>query len=613
MRKIVCLWIGFLSLCGAARPVLAQTSAPDPAEWAPPDAVFYLGVADIDQLWADYQKTSAHTLMKDPALTGLLREFDLFSNGLEKFTKRLAKALETEPAKLKNPFRGPLALYFSVPQGGKPGDMQTTLVAGVGNADLMKQYYAVAVRKLRQAAENAESVSAGSQTIDVFTAKKTKPGEEGDTEEEEENFGSGGMNLEGELLDQALNKLFSAESMPPKLALCLTGERLIVASCGEKGSPEEQVKAALRQTRGGGESLANTDDYKALLRQFKPLGPVRFLINLPRVFELAKADADEETRKLLPVLGADCLRSVIGHLQLGGEAYDARYEALALMSGERSGLAKLFSLKNRDLAPPPGVAADTSLYVSLNVNPVQLLDEVERMLRQFNPETAEEMRKEMESMQIGPDKTVNLRKDFLEHLAEPMTYNMSVTRPYTPDSPQFLVSVAHRNKEAVEKFLASIPGFTARDVRGTQMYDFMFGGGTLAALNDRLVAGNTLAVEAALRPVGTEDRLSGAPTFKRAAQAAPPEAWGVLYLDWRRLMEAAIGLAEKRKEVENAQPTISGALSMRLLDMYAGTFKDDNAEQARKALRFYGPQILTAATTPDGVRLTVIQLKPEKE
>lgn len=597
-RTLPLLTLWSLLLVPAA---LAQSEKTDPAVWAPNDALAFVGIADTEKLWADFQKTAGYALMKEPEGGQGSAPLDLSQRFFKAFQERVAKALEVAPDQLKNPFKGPVAFYLTAP-AGKGEEPEPGLVASVGDAATMKKYYETAVRKLKAAADQHESVSAGAHSIDVFTKEKDADGDdaagdmEGDEADEPENQ-----------FEVLLDQMFSGKAMPPTFALCLTDDRVLAAATADA------IKAALRRNADSDDTLARTEDYKTLQRLFKPVGSAALLVNLPRIFEIAKRD-DEDFGKLYNSLGLNGFRSVVGHLQLAGPEFDSKLEVLALVTGDRSGLCKILSMDNRDVAPLASTPADATMFMSLNVNVGKLIDEIERIVRQQDPEMADQMRNSMEKMETADGETMNLRKDVIDQLREPLAGFLSFSRPYGADSARMLLSLGHRNKTAIDKLFGMVPMFVPRDVRGTQVYDFMMGGVSLATTNDQFVAGSTAAVEASLQ-TASADGLASDATFKRVAAQAPKEAWFTLYIDYRRFMSSMVGLAEVREKLEEAAQTGNpGAqLTLGMLGMFGEVMNAEHLDASKKLLKHYAPSIATIATTPEGIRFTQVQLKPDKE
>ena len=620
MKRTAALLAVLLSLIGG-QVLLAQSPEKpetDPAVWVPDDALFYVGVTDVTKTWEDFQKTADYKMMNDPAAAEAVPGLSVVGPAVDKIKERIAKALDVPPSQLKNPFSGPLAFYLTLRPGGASKDIEPGLVAQVGDPELMKKYYDATVAKLKESSKH-DTDRVATQLINVFTtdpeAKKAAKGDAarksdkgGDDEELDEDSDLSGGSPE-QMISQQLDKFFSAESLPESLAMCLTDDRLIVAGTAE------QVKAALKRDATG-KNLAGTDDHKALLKYLKPTGTVRVLLNIPRIVEMAKAEAGqsdaEELRKTLQIIGTDSLRSIIGHVSFAGTTYDKKIDLLLLMSGERTGLAKILSMENRPVAPPASVTADTCAYASLTMNVPKLLDDIERILRQSDPKAADEMRSTLEAMPLGAE-PVNVRKELFDHLTGPLATTLSVSKPVGPNSVRLLLSIGHRDQSAVTRFLSKVAEMgmmQARDLRGTQVFDMIFPPGiSMAAASDRLLLGNTAAVEGGLESSSAES-LAASEGWRRAAKVAPEEAWLTMYMDKSKLLTAAIELAKGQPATAGGMDIGSMVLSG-LLGSMTENMDEEAAKKAGKLLQYTTQTIVTAATTPEGIRITQVDLKPE--
>ena len=611
--------LALVTFCPAPAQTEKKTEV-DPAEWVPADAVVYLGVTDVAQTWADFQKTAGYKLMEDETVADAVPGFSLFGPAIKKLQERVAKTLDVQPAQLKNPFTGPLAFYLAASPGGKFKDLEPGLIARVGDTSLLQKYYETAVTKLKETTKHSTD-SVGSTTIDVFTKDESEGGKKDRAkgppggppgEDETEPFGPGGLRM-GEspekMAEDFVNRLLAAENLPPTLAACLTEDRLIVAGSAE------QVRAILKRDKDAA-SLAGTDDHKALLRQLKPVGSVHFQVNLPRIIELARAEAKEADAKdfstWLKVLGAEGLRSAVGHLRVGASSYDSKFELLFLMSGERSGLAKILSMDNQRVAPPAFVSGEACLYVGANLNASKLLDDVERMLRQTDPDKADELQKSMQEVALPSGDKIDIRKEFLDHITGPLTVALSFTQPLGPQCARLLVTLGQRDQSAMTRFLTAFaPLLQPRDLRGTQVFDLAMAPGiSVAASSDRLLLGSAAAVESGLQPAAGP-ALAESEGWRRAARQVPEEAWLAVYFDQRALLTTALELAKNKDELA-AGPTDAGAMVLRAMFGELLTGADDaKLKQLRKLLKYTGRTIFTVATTPDGVRVTSVNLRPE--
>lgn len=595
-------------------PVARADFPSDPAAWAPSDALIFVGVTDVEKMWSGFKKTANFRMMEDPDITDSVGKIDQAARFIEGFKKRLADLLETEPAKLESPFGGPMAFYIAVPEGGDPNAAYGALVAGVANKEKMKSYYEAAQKRFKKAATRHESISFGDASIDEFTTEKQAEekaeGDEAEINEEDLDMPPDdvAMALMSGSPEEALDKLFSLEHLPEKFATCFTGDRLVVAS------DADHVKQALRQEKAE-RTLRDADDYKAIGRHFKSAGPLRFLVNVPAIVSLATREADDDTKKFIAAMGFKSFGSVIGHIEYGGEKYDSLCEVLAPIRGERVGLAKILSMKNRPLAPPTSLSADTAMFGSAALNIGEMLDEVEKIMRQIDPDAADEMRKGLTAAPLAEGETVNVRAELIDHLREPISFGMSFTKPYNVDSARVLVSIGHGNRDAVQRFLTKLVEtggmpVSPRDLGGSTIYDIAFGGAALAVSGDALLLGSKEAVEAGLagRP---SDPLAESPAFRRVSKAVDREAWGVFYFDARKLMEAAIALTQKKQELENAMFTnMAAMMAAAMIEQLTDQLGEEKLSKGEKLLKYQSTALATVSTTSDGLLITLVDTQP---
>lgn len=611
-------FIAVLAVAGTAWAQAPRGEARDPAEWVPRDAVFYVGITDVQEVLADWEKTAAAQMMNDKAVTALPNM--QFATGLiDDLKKRLAGMLDTSADQLKNPFAGPLAVYLHVPPGAKPEDMSGALVAGVGDAELMRKYYDGAVTRLKTYAKSHETQTIEGQPVDVIVTDPDKKGADTESPDlEEEDFGGFGASPFGgdptAIVREAMNEIFSADNLPEKLALCLTPDRLIIADTPER------VRAILRQERAS-DSLANHDDHKALLRHLKPNGNIRMLINIPQIVELVKAATDsselEDLRTGLKMMGTDGLGSIVAQARIGKSSFDYKIDLLMLMKGNRTGLARILSMENRPTAPPATVAADTIFYGLCNLNISKLLDEIEAIIRQGDPADADEFVKAQE-VELPSGVKFNWRKEFVDHLGGPLTFSMNYARPFTPNGMRMLLALGHRDQGALLRVISN-PDITmmplqGRDVRGTQVFDVpipFMGTISLAVGSDRLMIGNGSGIERGI-DAGTGDPLAETNQWKRLARLVPEQSWFQFYIDNNRFMDAVTDYVKNSDQLmSGGMPDIGGMMMMMIGQQMAEQMGGD-MEKAAVLQKYSAPGMMTISTEEAGVLLTFVQLSPRE-
>lgn len=604
--------VGVMPVAGAAET--------DPASWVPEDALAYVGVPDVGEFWEDFQKTASYKLMTDPRAKDTISSTNMVGEFFKKVKARLAEALEVSEGQLENPFDGPFAFFVTGPVVAGDSEPGLGLVAQVGNKDLMQKYMTSAVAKLKEAADSYESTEAGGHTIHAFERapaageKEASSGAGGDDFEDldeewdSEAPGDGGMPMSADALEKELDELFSADSMPENMAVCLADDRLIVSDT------VDGVKRILRRERRGG-TLAETEDYKDLGRLLRPVGQVQFLINVPQIIATtrrATAD-DEELQNWLKLLGADAMRSVVGHFRAGTRSYDTKLEALFLMRGERSGLAEMLSMANRPVEPPASIPASTLIYVALNFDPPKLTNQILSMIRQQNPDMATMVEGYMSGMPSPSGEPMNIRREVIDHLRGPLEGAVMCDAPLSAGGAKALIRLAHANRDAMLRLLGMIPamgGMEPREVRGTQVYGMMPWPPAVAATNDALLIGSTPAVEAALGSPSGES-LARTDVFREVKRLVPDEAWFVLFMNDRDWLELTINTAAGQGGMMGGgDPMLGMMLGMAAQEM-AQAAPDGDVSKLRDLLGYSSQSLMTICTTPEGVRFTAVQLRPE--
>lgn len=595
LTRVSCLCIATLAL--AAWPA---ASANDPATLAPSDAMLFVGATDAQQVWEKYKKTNDYKVFEDPALKEGMGDVSEISKLIDRFREKLASALDVKTDELKNPFKGPIALYLTAERGAKSPDI--VFIGTIGDTELINRYFEAATRKMKAIATEARVAESGSHQIHVFKNTRPAEGEDGDTAGDDDLDIDEASDQWGQL-SKSIDTLFSPDAMPEEMALVKTSEQLLVTNS------EAAAKRALQRDRE--DSLAGHDDNKAMLRLLEPAGEVRFFVNIPRIVDQARTEAaeDADLQKTLRAMGVDSMRSFAGHMQIGEEDFESKAESILLMSGERTGLAKLISFNNRPIAPPATVDASTVMFASWNVDPPAFLDEIERMTRQVDPQQADAMRQSLENAPIG-EQPVNLRKDLFDNLSGPIHFGLDLRPPYEPDEVRLTLTIGSRNRDPIARLLGMVPLFTQRDFRGTTLYTMPVPFPITAAVtSDRIVVGTPPGVETAL--IGeSASQLAESAAFRRASRHVPAEAWLTVFFDEQRATDAFLKYQEKSQELE-ASNNLGAMLVGSLSEAMMGSVKPDS-EAARKLRTYRGASMMTVSTTTDGVRMTAVKVKGDQ-
>jgi len=598
-----------------------RDSGVDPASWVPAEAVAYVGIADVDRLWSDFKKTASFRTMADPdlgAAGGILGELVCQAR------QRIAALLGVEPAELKNPFSGPLALCI-VPQDSADAGVEVMLVAGVSDPALARRYFDAALVRLKEHAASYETRTVAIQEVHVLTYPQQRA--------EKPELGLP-MNLVAGFQPQAvqqqlgrwLDELFSPQRLPAHLALCLTADRLIVA--GGAARVERVLSGAL------GKTLADTDDYQLLLKSFRPLGQKRILVNFERAAELVSGTEGEiaPLRELLTAARQQGLRSAVGHVRVATRAYEWKCEFLLVMSKPLGVQTWLASAENRPVTPPDWVPASTVAYVTLNADVSGLFGAVFGLAGLMGmggaglPQTpalpggklppgvdeaelARQMEKIREKMPPAGAPVPPVSGSFAG-LSGPLFFTVGFSTPYKSGCSTWLASIGHKDQEAIKQALTALSAMGGasgppQEVKGVPIYTEPFSKAACAVTAERVLVGRRSAVEAALGGAGAGDKLADEPGFVAARRLVPKEAWFAAYVDYPRLMKALSELARVREDLP--PDSLEGVL-VTWLDLAGLDWSD--AAKVQKLRDSATAWIATVSSTADGVLVTAVTLPP---
>ena len=601
-RSIKHQWNSLAALALIAAAYIAAPSAaeaPEPAALVPKEAIAYFGITDIDTTWETFKKTSGYAVMQNPELREAVAEWAAAGKIVDKIKTKIATALDTQADQLKNPFKGPVALYLL----GEPGssDPSPVFIGTIGDKSLAATYFETATKKLKAAATDAEEKEAGSVKVLVFKNNRTdNANANGDGADAEEDLEIGGDDPMSKIagFESAIDELFTPESMPSELAMCKTDEHLIV------GANEAAVRTALR--REAGSALSDSDEHKSMLRLLDPIGPVRMLVNIPRVIDFARPkEGVEDFEKALKASGFDSARSFILTANFAGDGYEGRTDAMLVTSSERTGALKLLNFENISVTPPANIDANNVFYACVNLNPPKFMDELERLIRQVDPAGADQFR-QFEAVPLG-EQPVNLRKELIDNLTGPVTFGLDLRKPFLAEEIRMLLGIGAKGRDSLQRLFGQIPLFTSREARGATIFDFAMQPMSLTITSDRLLIGSKPGIDTALAGE-TGAPVAELAAFKNAAKLVPKEAWFTFFSNDRKLTEALLGYAADENGMNNSMNP--GAMMVgAMVESMIGTFKGDK-EKAKQLLKYRGASLATVTNTPDGIRLSMVQIPP---
>jgi hypothetical protein len=97
-------------------------------------------------------------------------------------------------------------------------------------------------------------------------------------------------------------------------------------------------------------------------------------------------------------------------------------------------------------------------------------------------------------------------------------------------------------------------------------------------------------------------------SFRRAQRNVPKEAWCLVYIDQRKLMQGVIELARKKEQLAG---DLAATITLMMLQNTGMDFSDEKLSQ--KMLQYSAPSIFTISTTTQGIHVSMVGLNPGQE
>ena len=586
----------------AALAALLARADDSPAEWAPSDALVFVGVPDVALLQRQLDQSPAFRLMRDPAARELLAQAPIGPRLFESLRARLSLALDVPEADLRNPLGGPLCLFLA-PPSDDAGAPEPVLVARVTDPALMRQYYQRLLARFRAASDSHESVPFRTFSIEVFSQHRPPPADEDSVVAELHG-------LERSQSPAWLEPLLTPDALLPRLAVCLADDRLVVALSAAR------VRAALLQDRPG--SLARGDLCAALRARVQP-GEVEFVVHVPAMLAMTQRRAGAEARRIADLLGLGCVRGAIGTLRVSAGDSAPVLDALILTTGERQGLAALLSCDNQPLDDMLRSSPDALVHGAVNADPARMLADYERMLRGYDGAAADALHAAFGSVALPDGTVLDVRNDLFGALRAPLRFTLQPSpRPGAPPAPLVEIGVADRAAltRLLEALRAIVP-MSARDLGAAALYELSLGRLALAVSDERLLIGETSAVASR----AGRARVGGATSGPATSGATPPataptddeeQVCFALFVDAKRVFEAAMEFAPRRETLlAGADP--AALLALALVEHLSLDVKPGRWSEARRLAAYRSPALLTVANRPEGFRVRLTRSPNDRQ
>ncbi|MCZ6816713.1 MAG: hypothetical protein O7F76_08420 [Planctomycetota bacterium] len=393
------------------------------------------------------------------------------------------------------------------------------------------------------------------------------------------------------------------------------------------GSDVDLTKQTLlRMTERKSDCLAASSDYTHLSRTCSPVGQLRVYVNLPRIFKIM-GEADPDYARGFAAWGLSAWKPLVGTLRIGrpkGVVYTLQMN-LPLGSTEK-GLGKILAMKNRPVSPPKYIDADTAMLVVCNLAAGNIFDEILVSMERFDADTAQAMRAGLDVPWGDDGETINVRNDLIGLFEGPFTISIGLKKPFGANSIRILVAMAHKNRAGLEKLFNALTGgpLKKRDMLGQQVYEvagpMMIQGLALAVTERLFVAGSNNSIGSAIRAEKSEaEGLAGEEAFTKIAEYLPDEAWLTIYYDSQRLGQFLIDLTKKTDDSEKDGLSIGNmekddlsqsiAQILPMLLMMGGA---PDADSMEASLKYEGSWVMTATTRGKSIDFQVVGVSPER-
>jgi hypothetical protein len=231
----------------------------------------------------------------------------------------------------------------------------------------------------------------------------------------------------------------------------------------------KEVLTRMGGEASGQESLADDAGFKKALSKLEAdQADIVCYVNVQRAMQSAMDEKSEpkdrdEMKKVFAGLGIDGVSGVGAVVSIAGKPNEeCRIKALALVEGPKRGLVELLAPEGGSTKPGALLTKDSAGFTVVYYEPGKLYDQILKMIKDISGQDPQARIDLLMSMLAGGQEgaePMNLRKDFLEPMAGPVTFVQTFTKPYTdPNCQKTNISISLRDASAVDKAVARLHG-----------------------------------------------------------------------------------------------------------------------------------------------------------
>ncbi|MFA5251603.1 MAG: DUF3352 domain-containing protein, partial [Phycisphaerae bacterium] len=234
---------------------------------------------------------------------------------------------------------------------------------------------------------------------------------------------------------------------------CFIGDSFIAAT------NLDLLKFVIAHIKGSGSpSLADDDDYNAVMKTVGPRHDIDFYINIKQIIKMTLTeDPEGKARQWTANLGLDniaalgCSAAVAANL---GSSISAK--AFVKVNGAKKGICKILDMESAAFSPPPFIPASTYSVTFLNLDIKKAYDELYSILYSFNPQYV--MMLQSLDLPDSPEGEPGLKfkSDIINYLGSQIVFAQSANKPFSNNSmpADSLIALAINDRRTLEKSLS---------------------------------------------------------------------------------------------------------------------------------------------------------------
>lgn len=355
----------FLSLIAAAGSTVAQEAVrPSAMKLFPGETVLFVRTADARDMIDRLRETGLPRMAADPSMADFVGS--LRGSVRDAYAANAEEKLGIDFDSLASLPQGELAFALVERHGGDPAFLfLADFRDQVGTAEAL-------LENAKQKVE-AEGGMVAEEKLRADTAMALRPGND-------RNKVVGVVRRKG---------VFVAATDPQLLASVLDRwDGIAPASVGDPADEELAAAASfigsLDKNRAFASSLREClqgrEEPPQLIAFADPIGLVRAVAGRQASVKIALAT--------LPAIGVDAIEGAAAASWFATETWDVMTRAHVLVDNPRAGVMQVIRLEGGDVSPPDYVPAGVAAYMTLNISPQQVFDDIEAIVDRFQGQGA---------------------------------------------------------------------------------------------------------------------------------------------------------------------------------------------------------------------------------